>query len=417
MKIIIRAAKIIDSKNPFHNQVVDIQINQNRFEKIGKNLPLEKDYEEFSHPGLHLSQGWFDSSVSFGEPGYEDCETIPHGLTVAAKSGFTGIALQPHTFPILDHQALIRFVQQKAQGCSTELFPIGAMTKNSEGKDLAELFDMKNAGAIAFGDYKKNCTNSNVLKIALQYVQDFDGLVMAYCEDPMVKGKGIVHEGVVATQLGLKGIPAIAEELMVARNLALVAYTGGQLHIPTVSSAGSVALIRDAKAKGIAVTCSVAVHHLVLTEETLTDFDTNFKISPPLRSEHDRMALIAGVLDDTIDLITSDHTPVSIEDKNVEFDIAKEGTIGLESTFGALLTVLPLEKTIEKLTAARTIFNIKSTPICEGNDVNITLFTPDSDWTFTAQHILSTSKNSAFINQSMKGRVIGTYHQGILTLA
>ncbi len=417
MKIIIREAKIIDPSSSFHNQVVDVKINDTIIEKIGKNISSEADYEEINHADLHLSQGWFDSSVSLGEPGYEDRETIANGLNVAAKSGFTGVALQPNTFPILDNQSQIQFVQQKANHLATDVFPIGAFTKNSEGTDLAELFDMKNSGAIAYGDYGKAISNANLLKIGLQYVQDFDGLVIAFCQDEKIKGSGVVNEGIVSTRLGLKGIPNLAEELMVARNLFLLEYTGGKLHIPTISTTKSVALIREAKNKGLQVSCSVAVHNLVLTDEKLEGFDTRYKVSPPLRTNFDRIALIKGVLDNTIDVITSDHNPIDIEHKKMEFDLAKNGTIGLESAFGALLTVLPLDKIVEKLTAGRAIFKLKSTGIEDGNLANLTLFTTENDWTFSKENILSKSKNSAFLDSKMKGKAIGIYNNGTLILA
>jgi dihydroorotase len=417
MKIIIREAKIIDPKSPFHNQVVDVKINDSIIEKIGKNLSSESDYEELKHADLHISQGWFDSSVSFGEPGFEDRETIANGLNVASKSGFTGIALQPNSFPIIDNQSQIQFVKQKANSSATELFPIGALTKNSDGTDLAELFDMKNSGAIAFGDCGKSLSNSNLLKIGLQYVQDFDGLVIAFCQDEKIKGSGVVNEGIVSTRLGLKGIPNLAEELIVARNLFLLEYTGGKLHIPTISTSKSVELIREAKEKGLQVTCSVAIHNLVLTDEQLDGFDTRYKVAPPLRTNSDRMALIKGVLDNTIDIITSDHNPIDIEHKKMEFDLAKNGTIGLESAFGALLTVLPLDKIIEKLTSARTLFKLKSTEIAEGNLANLTLFTTESDWVFSKENILSKSKNSAFLGTKMKGKAIGICNNGQLILS
>jgi len=417
MKIIIREAKIIDSKSPFHNQVVDVKINNGILEKIGINLSPSDDYEEITQSNLHLSQGWFDSSVSFGEPGFEDRETIANGLNVAAKSGFTAVALQPNSAPILDNQSQILFVKQKATGAATDLFPIGALTKNSEGTDLAELYDMKNAGAIAFGDYGKSLTNANLLKIGLQYVQDFDGLVIAFCQDEKIKGSGVVNEGIVSTRLGLKGIPNLAEELIVARNLFLLEYTGGKLHIPTISTAKSVELIRNAKAKGLKVTCSVAVHNLVLTDEKLEGFDSRFKVAPPLRTDKDRIALLSGILDDTIDMITSDHNPMDIEHKKMEFDLAKNGTIGLESAFGALLTVLPLEKIVEKLTSSKAVFSLNQTEIAEGNKANITLFTTDTEWIFAKEHIVSKSKNSAFLGTKMKGKVIGIYNNNKLVLA
>ena len=416
MSTIIREAKIIDSESPFHNQTVDVLIVDGIIKKIGTSLPNTENTEEVKRENLHVSQGWFDSSVSLGEPGFEDRETITNGLNVAARSGFTAIALQPNSYPIIDNQSQVNFVKSKAYGFATELFPIGALTKGSEGKDMTELFDMKNAGAVAFGDYNKNLDNANLLKIALQYVQDFDGLVIAFAQDSNIKGNGVANEGIVSTKLGLKGIPNLAEELQIARNLFLLEYTGGKLHIPTISTAKSVQLIKEAKAKGLNLTCSVAVHHLVLTDSTLEGFDTRYKVSPPLRTETDRKALISGILDNTIDMITSDHNPIDIEHKKMEFDFAKAGTIGLESAFGALLTELPLDKVIEKLTAGKSLFGIEKQSVSEGQKANITLFNPEGKSIFTKENILSKSKNSAFLGKEIKGKVYGIYNQGKIVL-
>ncbi|WP_291114577.1 dihydroorotase [Flavobacterium sp. UBA6135] len=416
MNLIIREAKIINPKSSFHNQVVDLEIENGIIKKIGENLSPKENFKEIKLHNLHVSQGWFDTSVSLGEPGYEDRETIANGLQVAAKSGFTGLALQPNTFPVLDNQSQIKFVKEKAKKSATELFPIGAFTKNAEGTDLAEMFDMKNAGAIAFGDYNKSISNANLLKIGLQYAKDFDGLLITFCQDEKIKGNGVAHEGIVSTRLGLKGIPTLAEELIIARNLYLLEYTGGKLHIPTISTAKSVELIKDAKLKGMNVTCSVAVHHLVLTDEKLEEFDTRYKITPPLRDNFNRKALIEGVLDGTIDCITSDHNPIDIEHKKMEFDLAKNGTIGLESAFGALQNVLPLDVIITKLTQGKTIFGLESETINEGSKANITLFNPNEEWIFSKDAIASKSKNSAFLGQKMNGKVYGIYNKGILNL-
>lgn len=416
MKIIIREAKIIDPKSPFHNKTSDILIVDGFIKKIGTALSNSENAEEVKLPNLHVSQGWFDSSVSLGEPGFEDRETISNGLEVAAKSGFTAIALQPNANPIIDNQSQVNFVKSKANGFATQLYPIGALTKESEGKDMAELFDMKKAGAVAFGDYNKSLDNANLLKIALQYVQDFDGLVIAFAQDEKIKGNGVANEGIVSTRLGLKGIPNLAEELQIARNLFLLEYTGGKLHIPTISTAKSVALIKDAKAKGLNVSCSVSVHHLTLNDSILEEFDTRYKVSPPIRTETDRLALIEGVLDGTINMITSDHNPMDIEHKKMEFDNAKNGTIGLESAFGALSNVLPLETIIDKLTAGKAIFGIENQTIEEGAKASITLFNPDEKSVFTDQYILSKSKNSAFLGMEMKGKAYGIVNQNQLIL-
>ncbi len=416
MKTIIRSATIIDSKSPFHNKTLDILIADGCIVTLGTALANPENLPEIQLDNLHVSPGWFDSSVSLGEPGFEDRETIANGLQVAAKSGFTGIALQPNSLPVIDNQSQVHFVKSKAQGAATQLFPIGALTKESEGKDMAELFDMKNVGAIAFGDYNKSLDNANLLKIALQYTQDFDGLVIAFSQDEKIKGNGVANEGIVSTRLGLKGIPNLAEELQVARNLFLLEYTGGKLHIPTISTAKSVTLIQEAKAKGLQVSCSVAVHHLVLTDEKLEEFDTRCKVSPPLRTETDRLALIEGVKNGTIDIITSDHNPIDIEHKKMDFDTAKSGTIGLESAFGALMTVLPVEVVVEKLTAARITFGLEIPSIIEGAKANLSLFNPEGKSTFTAESIGSKSKNSAFIGTAMKGKVYGIVNQNQLIL-
>jgi dihydroorotase len=417
MNLIIREAKIIDPNSKFHNKVSDIKIVNGVIDMIGTKIQNPDSFDEIKFPNLHVSQGWFDSSVSLGEPGFEDRETITNGLKVAAKSGFTGIALQPNTLPVIDNQSQVNFVKNKAKDSATELFPIGALTKESQGKDLAELYDMKNSGAIAFGDYNKNIENANLLKIALQYVQDFDGLVIAYSEEGNIKGSGVANEGIVSTRLGLKGIPALAEEIQIARNLFILEYTGGKMHIPTISTANSVRLIKEAKAKGLQVTCSVSVHHIVLNDEQLEDFDTRYKVTPPLRNEADRKALIKGVKDGIIDTITSDHNPIDIEHKKMEFDLAQNGTIGLESAFGCLLNVLPLEIIVKKLASGKRIFGINDSTISENAPANLTFFTPEGTSVFSKDDIISKSKNSAFIGQKTKGKVYGIYNQGKLVLS
>ncbi|WP_158729039.1 MULTISPECIES: dihydroorotase family protein [unclassified Flavobacterium] len=417
MKLIIRDAKIIDPKSSFHNTISDLLIVDGYIQEIGTNLENPDKIQEIKLDNLHLSQGWFDSSVSLGEPGFEDRETILNGLQVAAKSGFTSIALQPNSYPVIDNQSQIHFVKSKATQTATQLYPIGAMTKESAGKDIAELYDMKNAGAVAFGDYNKSTENANLLKIALQYVQDFDGLIIAFSQDEHIKGNGVANEGIVSTQLGLKGIPNLAEEIHTARNLYLLEYTGGKLHLPTLSTEKSIALVKAAKSKGLQVSCSVAVHHLVLTDEKLQEFDTRFKVTPPLRTESDRQALLNGVLDGTIDMITTDHNPIDIEHKKMEFDGAKNGTIGLESCFSALMTVLPLEVVVEKLTSGKKTFGITEEIIANGARANLTLFNPDFKSVFSKSSILSKSKNSAFLGTEIQGKVYGIINQDQLILA
>jgi len=415
MNIVIKNATIVDSSSEFNQKKVDIKIENGVIAEIASGIN-STNFEILSLENLHVSSGWMDSSVSFGEPGFEDRETIANGLTVAAKSGFTHIAYQPNTSPVIDNQSIVSFVKTKAANFATTLHPIGAFTKNEEGADLAEMYDMQNAGAIAFGDYKKSTTNANLLKIGLQYTQDFNATVIAFCNDSLIKGKGVVHEGITSTQLGLKGIPPLAEEIVLARNLFLLEYTGGKMHVPTISTAKSVEMIKEAKAKGLNVTCSVAVHNLVLTDAVLTDFDTRFKVNPPIRDAEHQKALINGVLDGTIDVITSDHCTMDIEHKKMEFDMAKDGTIGLESAFGALLEILPLDVVVEKLQSAKLIFLKDSNGIKVGSKADLTLFDPSKEWTFTKNDIMSKSKNSAFLNHKMKGFVYGIYNNDKLII-
>ncbi|WP_378188233.1 dihydroorotase family protein [Aquimarina sp. W85] len=407
MKVLLKATTVLDPLSKYHGESVDILIENGFFKQIDTDITPSKEMKVISLPNLCCSQGWFDSSVSLGEPGYEERETLLHGLNVAARSGFTSIALQPNTHPIIDTNSSVGFITGKTLNNPVKVYPIGALTVKSEGIDLAELYDMSQAGAIAFGDYKKAIENPNLLKLALLYVQNFDGLVLSYPQDNAIAGKGMVHEEEQSTLLGLKGIPALAEELQIARDLSILEYTGGKLHIPTISTAKSVALIKEAKAKGLQVSCAVAVHHLLLTDQELTNFDTRFKVLPPLRTSKDTTALLEGIDNGTIDMISTDHQPIDIEHKKVEFDHAKYGTVGLESAFGILNNLLGTPKTLKMLTHGKTIFGIKTTPIEVGNTVDLALFSPEGKAKFTKDDILSTSKNSAFFGKETKGKVYG----------
>ena len=416
MNYIIKNATLIDAQNELNNQKVNIVIENGIIKNITTEPLDTQNYEVIEKENLFVSSGWMDSSVSFGEPGFEDRESIENGLNVAARNGFTHVAVNPNNQPITDNITAVKYLLLQSQNSATTLLPIGALTKQEEGKDLAEMYDMQNAGAIGFGDYKKSLDNANLLKIGLQYAQDFDATIITYCLDATIKGKGVVHEGIEATKLGLKGIPALAEEVVLARNLFLLEYTGGKIHVPTISTKESVRLIKEAKSKGLQVTCSVAVHNLVFTDSTLNEFDTRFKVLPPLRDESHRQALIEGVLDGTIDCITSDHYPLDIEHKKMEFDTAKNGTIGLETAFGALQTVLPTHVVVDKLTAAKEIFKVSSVTVQKEQTASLTLFTTEGNSVFTKEAIQSKSKNSAFLGFELKGKVYGTFNNGKLTL-
>lgn len=408
MIIHIKSAVIIEPTNKnLHLKKRDILIRDGIIEKIGTRIESPSRSKIINYPNLHVSLGWFDSGVSFGEPGYEERETIKNGLEVAGRSGFTEIVLNPNTFPLPDSSGDIVFLKNAAKNAVCELYPLGTLTVKSEGKELAELFDMRSAGAIGFYDYRSSVSNGNLLKIALQYAQNFRSIVYSFPLDNQIAGKGVVNEGPVSTRLGLKGIPAIAEELQVARDLGILEYTGGSLHIPTISTAKSVALIEAAKKKGLNVSCSVALHNLWFEDEVLEGFDSNYKVLPPLRDKQDIKALIRGLKMGVIDMVTTDHTPMDIEEKRIEFDHAEYGSLGLEHAFGVLNSMLGAELAIELLTKGRDRFGIDTPKLAEGSEANLTLFNPDPEKTVTKDDLLSTSKNSMYLGETLKGQVYG----------
>ena len=407
MNVLVKSAVIVDPKSDFHNQTVDILIEKGLISQISNEIKNTKNYKEIKLENLHVSQGWFDSSVSFGEPGYEERETIENGLRTAALSGFTSVAVNSNTNPVIDSYADISFLKSKSAQNAVQLLPIGALTKHSDGIDLAELFDMTSAGAVAFYDYQKPVSNPNLMKVALQYASNFGGLVCSFPQESKISGHGVMNENVTSTSLGLKGNPALAEELQIARDLFILEYTEGKLHIPTISTAKSVELIRAAKHKKLDVTCSVAIHNLVVVDTKLTSFDTRFKVLPPLRTQCDCDALIEGLKDGTIDMVTSDHNPIDIEHKQIEFDNAFYGTLGLESAFGILNSIFTVKKTIELLTKGKPRFMVEQSSVSIGENANLTLFNPLKSYTFTLDHIISTSKNAMFLDQKLQGVVYG----------
>ena len=416
MNILIKSATIVDPGNIHHLKKRDVLIENGIIKKIGAKIIKSNKEKEISLPNLHISKGWFDPSVSFGEPGFEERETIENGLKTAALSGFTEVAVNANTFPVTDNKANIRYLKSNASGHAVKLHPVGALTVNSEGVDLAELFDMQNEGAISFYDYKKPIQNPNLLKIALQYAQGFNGMVQSFPLEKSVARGGMMNEDINSTRLGLKGIPALSEELQIIRDLYILEYTGGKLHIPTISTKKSVALLRDAKKKGLDVSCSVAIANLYFTDEKLESFDTNYKLSPPLRTNEDTKALLKGLKEGVIDGVTSDHNPIDIENKKTEFDHALSGSTGLESCFGALNSLIDIETTITALTALRSVFGCFEDEIKEGLKANITLFNPTAEWTFKERDIYASSKNAAFINSRLKGKAYGIYTNKKLVL-
>lgn len=412
---LLKNAIIVDPLSEHHLKKRDVLIEKGLIIKIASTISDPKA-KEIKLKNLHISQGWFDSSVCFGEPGYEDRETIHNGLKTAAHSGFTAIALNALTLPVMDSKSGIQYVKGKSAGNAVTVHPVGALTVQALGNDLAELYDMKSEGAVAFYDYQKPIENANLLKIALQYTQNFDGLVQSFPMDPSIARKGIVNEEVNSTKLGLKGIPALSEELQITRDLYLLEYTGGSLHIPTISTKKSVQLIKDAKKKGLNVTSSVSINNLYLTDDELESFDTNFKLLPPLRTKEDAKALLSGLKDGVIDGVTSNHDPRTIEDKKTEFDHAAFGSIGLESCFGALNKITDLETTIKALSGLKTRFGVETFNINEGSKANLTFFNPEGETKFSEANILSTSKNAALAGNVLKGTVYGIFNNNKLVL-
>jgi dihydroorotase len=293
----------------------------------------------------------------------------------------------------------------------------GALSVNLEGKDLSEMYDMHASGALAFTDDKKAVQDSGLMLRALMYAKNFNGLVMSFADDKYVSAKGQVNESSSATNLGLKGIPSLAEELMLNRDIFLSEYAGGKIHFSSVSTAKSVELIRNAKAKGLKITCDVAAHNILLDDSALAEFDTNYKVKPPLRTKEDVKALVEGLKDGTIDSISSDHTPEDVENKKKEFDLAAFGMIGLETAYAvantALQKALTTDKLVEKLALTpRKVLGIAALTIKEGEKANLTLFNPDEEWTVEEKHIQSKSKNSPFVGTKLKGRVKGVFNKG-----
>lgn len=407
MTILLKNVSCYDSRSSLHLKRTDILIKDGIIQQISSQIDASADHV-VSGDNLGVSVGWFDTSVQFGEPGFEDRGTIKNGLQVAAKSGFTGILYEPNNNPVTDTQAQVLFALGKSANELTQMYPIGALTVEQNGKDLSNIYEMHMAGAVAFGDYKKTPDDANVLKLALQYTKDLNTVVICYSLDKKLAGKGFASEGVAATKLGLKGIPALAESVEISRNIEILRYAGGKLHFPTISTAESVAVIRRAKASGLAVTCSVSMNNIMMTEDDYSDFDSNKKVMPPPRSSADQAALIDGLKDGTIDCITTDHAPRTLEEKMVEFEIALPGSIGLDYAFGCLHTKLETELLIDKLTAGRALFGIATPQIKEGEKANLTIFETAGTAQVGPENLYSSCKNAALLGFETKGNVVGS---------
>ena len=415
MKILIKQAKIIDSSSKHNNKICDILINNNKIEKIAKKIQIDSDTKIYKNENLHVSQGWFDMHVNFGQPGFEQRETIENGLNAAAKGGFTEVLLMPNTNPSIDNSSMIDFIKGFSKRNVVKIQVAGNLTVSQEGKNIVEIHDMTNNGCIAFTDDKKSIQNNELMKIALLYIKNSNSLLMNFPNDSKIQKNGVINEGKISTQLGLKGIPNIAEEMMLDRDITLCDYTESKIHESYISTERSVDKIKKAKEKGINITSDVALHNIFLTEEQVNNFDTRFKVLPPLRTKNDNKAIINGLKDGTIDVITSDHNPFEEETKKLEFDNAEFGIIGLESAFGLinkhLEKHLTLNEIIDKISNnPRKILGLKNNSIEEGNYANLTLFNPSNKWEFKESDIVSKSKNSPFVGEELHGKALAIYN-------
>lgn len=409
MDLLIKNATVIAPGSGYHRKTVDLLILNGLIEQIGNGLEAT-DITEFDATGAFVSPGWVDIGVQTGDPGYEHREDFQSVTAAAAAGGFTAIACQPNTDPVVDSKAEVLYVRNATRESLVDCYPVGAVSEGCKGKDITEIIDMQRSGAIAFSDGKKALQDSGLMLRALQYVTAFGGVVINQPMDAGIAGDGQLHEGLVSTSLGMKGIPNLAEELMVQRDLELLRYTSSKLHLANISTAGAVARIRAAKAEGLNVTCSVAALNLAFDDEALWEFETNMKVLPPLRSAADRAALREGLQDGTIDIISSNHVPLEEELKKLEFPFAAFGAIGLETAFALARThlegILDLETLIESLTTRpRTLLQLDQPAIQPGEPANLTLFDPEEEWTVPAGSFYSKSDNNPLKGHTLKGRV------------
>jgi len=404
--LLIKSATIIDPNSPFHQKVADILVEDGYITVIGKNVNAKA--ETIDGKGKYVTPGFFDLNCNIGELGLETKEDLQTGTRAAAAGGFTGVALMPNTQPPVHSKAEVEYLLNRAKNNMVDVYPLGAISHKREGKDLAEMYDMFLSGAKAFTDGNRPVQDAGLMERALLYTQGFGALIMSYPEDTAIAGKAKVNEGEMSTLLGMKGIPPLAEELMIARDLYLAEYTGSRIHFSTISTQRSVELIRDAKKKGLHVTCDVAAHHLLLTDEALAGFDSQYKVKPPLRTKKDVNALIKGLKDGTIDAIVTQHTPHEVEFKDVEFEVAEYGIIALQTAFStALQAGLDIELIVQKMAVnPRRILNIEAAIITEGKKAELALLDADQTWEYTKQNNRSKSYNSPFIGQNLNGKAL-----------
>jgi len=410
MVLLIQQAYITDPSSPFHESRQDILIESGVIKDIQTHIDAKAD-RVIDGKGLHLSPGWVDVFAQFADPGYEYKETLETGAAAAAAGGYTDVLVIPNTKPVIDNKTQTEYIRHKSKGLPVNIYPIGAVSKGAEGKDLAEMYDMRNSGAIAFSDGLHPVQSSGLLLKALQYVKAFDGVIIQIPDDRTVGANGLMHEGIVSTRLGLPGKPMMAEELLVARDIKLARYTESKLHFTGVTSPRSLEYIRRAKEAGLPVTCSVTPYHLFFTDADLLEYDTNLKVYPPLRTATEVSALKKAILDGTVDCIASHHLPHEFDSKVLEFEYAKNGMSGLETTYSVLRTAMPEvpeSRWIELLSIhPRRIFGLQPVSIRKGEIASLTLFDPAAAHTIDAKQFKSKSSNSAFIGKTLTGQVKG----------
>jgi dihydroorotase len=419
MKIVIRQARIIDPSSPFHQHQADILIQNGVIKAIDKQLNTENS-TLIEEEGLCVSPGWLDVFAHFCDPGFEYKETLETGARAAAAGGFTDVMVLPNTSPVIHNKSGVEYMVQRSKGLPVTIHPIGAVTKNTEGKELSEMYDMHQSGAVAFGDGTCSIQSSGILLKALQYIKAIGKVLIQVPDDQSISATGLMNEGIISTQLGLPGKAAIAEEIMMARDIELAKYTQSKIHFTGISTARSVELIKKAKAEGVTVSCSVTPYHLCFCDEDLTGYDTNLKVNPPLRTTADRQALQAAVLDGTIDCIASHHFPQETDSKIIEFEYAKYGMIGLETAYAVLKTCLP-QLTSERIAELfcihpRNIFDLPVAGINLNEKACLTLFSENKKWSVQKKNICSASVNTPFLGKELNGKPMGIINKEQLIL-
>ncbi len=416
MNILLKTGRLIDPVSG-KDETVDIHIIDGRIEKLGQNIQSGDETTVMNLKGKIVAPGFFDMHVHLREPGFEHKETILTGCTSAAAGGFTGVACMPNTNPAIDDESVVRFIQERgkiALGGLVDVHPIAAVTKGRKGEQLAPLAELASAGAVAFTDDGDPVHNAEIMRRALEYANMFKRPIIQHAQDlPLTKG-GVMNEGFNSTTLGLPGMPAIAEDIMVARDISLAEYTNSQYHVAHMSTAGCAELVRDAKRRGLNVTCEVTPHHFTLTDDAVRSYDTNTKMNPPLRTRDDVEAMKQGLKDGAIDVIATDHAPHSYDEKQVEYQYAPFGIVGLETAIGLAVTelfeknILALYQLVEKFsTNPRRILHLPVINIKEGELANLTIFDPAAEWVVDIQLFKSKSKNSPFHNFRLRGKPLG----------